>query len=120
MANEKIFMLIQTEVNNEENNAGEYSIVREEPTEVPEGFEVKELNVEHSGKLQMFVILDDDSSQAHVYDVVRLYTDSASLQDVINAVRSIPGYTEEDLHQVIWDVFKGVPNPEEEFEIVQF
>jgi hypothetical protein len=120
MANEKIYMVIQTEVNDEENNSGEYSIVREEPTEVQEGFEVTELNIEHTDKLQMFVILDEDLSQAHVYDVVRLYTDSASLQDVINAVRSIPGYTQEDLHDVIWEVFKGEPNPEDEFEIVHF
>ncbi|PLS19437.1 hypothetical protein CVD28_03200 [Bacillus sp. M6-12] len=120
MANEKIYLLVQTEVNDEENNSGEYSILRENPTEIAEGFEVTELNIEHTDKLQMFVILDEDKSDAHVYDVVRLYTDKDSLQDVINAVRSIPGYTEEDLHTVIWEVFKGEPNPEDEFEIVHF
>jgi hypothetical protein len=118
MTNEKIYMVMETEVN-EDNRVGEYSILREEPTEIAEGFEVIALDIEHTDKLQTFVILDDDLRHAQVHDVVRFYTTSESLQNVINAVRSICGYTGEDLHTVIWEVFKGEPEPNE-MEVVLF
>lgn len=99
------YLVKEIEGRKENGYIAEYSLEKEKPTSVKEGWAVHEIEVEILEELNRFLIKDD--SEPYIYGIVEINSNSKSLQNVINAIRGIDGYNTEMLFETIWDIFKG-------------
>lgn len=109
---EKYFLTKEKEGKAENNYVAEYCLSQVEPEEV-EGWEIQEIEVNICEKLNHFAIVDN-----HVFDRVYgnffINSDGKSIQKVINMVRSISGYNEYILMDILSEIFivEGTEEPE--------
>lgn len=82
-----------------------YEMHQGKSEKVKEGYEIIKIEVEKSD--EMTEILIEDCNSNHLYGIVKINSNIESLRKVINAVRSIEGYNDEILFDIIWFIFEG-------------
>lgn len=97
----------------ENDYAAEHCLSEVEPEKIRDGWEIQEIEVNIFEKLNYFVTVDNHILE-RIYKNFSIISDGKSIQKVINMVRSISGYNEYILMDILSEIFivEGTEEPE--------